>query len=104
MRSEWRCYAPLAAPVPPRAARSFSKNKLPGPWSWGWESTERRKPSSQLEGPASRGPIFQQEQIARAVELGLGVDRPEKIRLLVDDDDIESQAYAMLVQNQLLRE
>jgi len=38
------------------------------------------------------------------VELGLGVDRPEKIRLLVDDDDIESQAYAMLVQNQLLRE
>jgi len=55
-------------------------------------------------GPASRGPIFQQEQIARAVELGLGVDGPEKIRLLVDDEDIESQAYAMLVQNQLLRE
>ncbi len=55
-------------------------------------------------GPASRGPIFQQEQIARAVELGLGVDGPEKIRLLVDDDDIESQAYAMLVQDQLLRE
>ena len=55
-------------------------------------------------GPASRGLIFQQEQIARAVELGLGVDRPEKIRLLVDDDDIESQAYTMLVQNQLLRE
>ena len=55
-------------------------------------------------GPASRGPIFQQEQIARAVELGLGVDRPEKIHLLVDADDIESQAYAMLVQNQLMRE
>ena len=55
-------------------------------------------------GSASRGLIFQQEQIARAVELGLGVDRPEKIRLLVDDDDIESQAYTMLVQNQLLRE
>ena len=53
-------------------------------------------------GPASRGPIFQQEQIARAVELGLGVDGPEKIRLVTDD--IESQAYAMLVQNQLLRE
>jgi len=65
---------------------------------------KRRKPSSQLVCPASRGPIFQQEQIARAVELGLGVDRPEKIRLLVDDDDIESQAYAILVQNQLLRE
>ena len=55
-------------------------------------------------GSASRGLIFQQKQIARDVELRLGVDRPEKIRLLVDDDDIESQAYAMLVQNQLLRE
>jgi uncharacterized protein (DUF362 family) len=54
-------------------------------------------------GPASQGPIFQQEQIARAVELGLGVDGPEKI-LLVTDDDIESQAYAMIVQDQLLRE
>ncbi len=53
-------------------------------------------------GPASLGPIYRQEQIARAVELGLGVDRPEKIHLVTDD--VESQAYAMLVQNQLLRE
>jgi len=53
-------------------------------------------------GPASDGPIFQQEQIARAVKLGLGVDGPEKIRLITDD--IESQAYAEFVQNQLLRE
>jgi len=35
-------------------------------------------------GPASRGLIFQQEQIAWGVELGLGVDLPEKIRLLVN--------------------
>ncbi len=54
-------------------------------------------------GPASRGPIFQQEQISRAVELGLGVDRPEKIRLLTDGD-YDSRAYAMLIQEQLLRE
>jgi uncharacterized protein (DUF362 family) len=40
----------------------------------------------------SRGSIFQQEQIARAVELGLGVDGPEKIELVTDDPD--SAAYA----------
>jgi uncharacterized protein (DUF362 family) len=40
----------------------------------------------------SRGSIFQQEQIARAVELGLGVDGPEKIELVTDDPD--SEAYA----------
>jgi uncharacterized protein (DUF362 family) len=39
-----------------------------------------------------RGSIFQQEQIARAVELGLGVDGPEKIELITDDPD--SAAYA----------
>jgi len=39
-----------------------------------------------------RGSIFQQEQIARAVELGLGVDGPEKIELVTDDPD--SEAYA----------
>jgi len=54
-------------------------------------------------GSASRGPIFQLEQIARAVELGVGVDGPNKIRL-VTDGDFESQAYALLVQEQLLRE
>jgi len=33
----------------------------------------------------SRGPIFRQEQIARAVELGLGVDSPQKIDLVAPD-------------------
>ena len=40
----------------------------------------------------SQGSIFQQEQIARAVELGLGVDGPDKIELLTDD--AESKIYA----------
>ena len=40
----------------------------------------------------SRGAIFQQEQIARAVELGLGVDSPDKIELITDDGD--SKLYA----------
>jgi uncharacterized protein (DUF362 family) len=40
----------------------------------------------------SQGAIFQQEQIARAVELGLGVDGPEEIELITDDPD--SAAYA----------
>jgi uncharacterized protein (DUF362 family) len=40
----------------------------------------------------SQGPIFQQEQIARAVELGLGVSSPEEIELVTDDE--ESEAYA----------
>lgn len=42
-------------------------------------------------GVAANGSIFQQEQIARAVELGLGIDSPEKIRLLIGDAD--SEAY-----------
>jgi uncharacterized protein (DUF362 family) len=36
---------------------------------------------------AGRGKIFEQEQIARAVELGLGVDHPEKIYFLTGDPD-----------------
>lgn len=36
-------------------------------------------------GKVARGRIFEQEQIARAVELGLGVERPEAIDLLTDD-------------------
>jgi len=44
----------------------------------------------------SRGTIFQQEQIARAVELGLGVDDPQKIELITDDPD--SAAYATQIQ------
>jgi len=49
----------------------------------------------------SQGPIFQQEQIARAVELGLGVDGPEKIELITDDPD--SGAYAARIQEILMR-
>jgi uncharacterized protein (DUF362 family) len=48
-----------------------------------------------------QGPIFQQEQIARAVELGLGVDGPEKIDLITDD--LESEAYAGEVRQILLQ-
>ena len=40
----------------------------------------------------SRGPIFGQEQIARAAELGLGVSDPEQIELVTPDP--ESAAYA----------
>jgi uncharacterized protein (DUF362 family) len=34
---------------------------------------------------AGRGKIFEQEQIVRAVELGLGVDKPEKIEFITAD-------------------
>lgn len=37
-------------------------------------------------------PIFEQEQIKRAVELGLGVTGPEQIEIVADDPD--SEAYA----------
>ena len=37
-------------------------------------------------------PVFQQEQMARAVEVGLGVSGPEQIDLISDDD--EGRAYA----------
>jgi len=40
----------------------------------------------------SRGPVFEQEQLARAAELGLGVGRPDEIELVTDD--ATSQAYA----------
>ena len=50
----------------------------------------------------SQGSIFQQEQIARAVELGLGVDGPEKIELITDDP--ESAAYAGEIQQILQQE
>jgi uncharacterized protein (DUF362 family) len=40
---------------------------------------------------AGQGKIFAQEQIARAVDLGLGVDSPEKIQFLTADKD--SQAF-----------
>ncbi len=49
---------------------------------------------------AAQGQIFEQEQIARAVELGLGVDSPEKIELVTADED--SAAYAQAIQELLL--
>lgn len=43
----------------------------------------------------SAGPVFGQEQIARAVELGLGVSGPAGIELVTGDD--ESAAFAAIV-------
>jgi uncharacterized protein (DUF362 family) len=40
----------------------------------------------------AKGKVFQQDQLKRAVKLGLGVDRPEKIEFLTIDP--ESAAYA----------
>ncbi len=47
-----------------------------------------------------RGPIFEQEQIARAVELGLGVQAAEEIELVTDSP--ESAAYAEEIREVLL--
>ena len=44
----------------------------------------------------SQGPIFEQEQIARAVELGLGAKSPAEIQLVTPD--AESEAYAAEIQ------
>jgi uncharacterized protein (DUF362 family) len=44
----------------------------------------------------SQGAIFEQEQIARAVELGVGVDSPTKIELITGDQ--ASAAYAKQIQ------
>ena len=49
---------------------------------------------------AARGKIFKQEQIARAVHLGLGVDSPEKIVFLTGDAD--SAAYSEKIRGVLL--
>ena len=49
---------------------------------------------------AGQGKIFQQEQIARAVDLGLGVDGPEKIEFLTGDKD--SEAYSEEIKGILL--
>jgi uncharacterized protein (DUF362 family) len=48
-----------------------------------------------------RGPIFQQQQIARAVELGLGVSSPAQIELVTAD--AESEAYAAQIRQILDR-
>jgi len=50
----------------------------------------------------SRGPIFAQEQIARAVELGLGVDSPAKIEIVTGD--AESEAYAAVIREILAQD
>jgi uncharacterized protein (DUF362 family) len=49
----------------------------------------------------SRGPIFAQPQIARAVELGLGVPGPGHIELVTGDDP--SAAYAAQIHEILAR-
>lgn len=48
----------------------------------------------------SQGRIFEQEQIARAVELGLGATTPEQIELVTGDS--ESRAYAERIRDGLL--
>jgi uncharacterized protein (DUF362 family) len=50
-------------------------------------------------GVAAKGSIFGQEQIARAVELGLGIDGPEKISFITDDQ--ASGDYAALIHEHL---
>jgi len=49
----------------------------------------------------SRGPIFEQDQIARAVELGLGVKSPDQIQLVTDDS--ESEVFAGRIRDILLK-
>jgi uncharacterized protein (DUF362 family) len=50
----------------------------------------------------SRGRIFEQEQIARAAELGLGVSSAKDIQLTTGDD--ESEAFAVQVRDILARD
>jgi len=52
------------------------------------------------KGVAADGPIFAQEQIARAVELGLGIDSAEKIEFVTDDSD--SATYAEQIHQLML--
>ncbi|MFC1943308.1 DUF362 domain-containing protein [Chloroflexota bacterium] len=49
----------------------------------------------------SRGPIFEQEQIARAAELGLGIKSPNQLQFITDDT--ESEAFAGRVRDILLK-
>lgn len=48
----------------------------------------------------SSGPVFEQAQIARAIELGLGVNSPQGIQFVTGDD--ESRAYGERLQEILL--
>jgi len=50
-------------------------------------------------GANFQGSIFEQEQIARAVELGLGVDSPEKIEFITEDEP--SLAFATQIKQEL---
>jgi len=50
----------------------------------------------------SRGPIFEQEQIARAAELGLGVSSARQIQSVAGD--AESEAFAVRVRDILVRD
>lgn len=50
----------------------------------------------------SQGRVFEQDQIARAAELGLGVRSPDQIKLVTGDP--ESKAFAMQVRNILLKD
>jgi len=50
----------------------------------------------------SRGPVLKQDQIARAVELGLGVKSPHEIELITPDS--ESADYAARVKEILLKD
>ena len=49
-----------------------------------------------------QGRIFEQEQIARAAELGLGINAPEEIQLVTGDP--ESEAFAKQVSDTLLKQ
>jgi len=49
----------------------------------------------------SQGRIFEQEQIARAVELGLGVSSPHEIQVITGDE--ESEEYAQAIREILAR-
>jgi len=55
-----------------------------------------------LTGEAAHGTIFGQQQIARAVELNLGIPSPDKIRIITHDD--ASQAYADQILEALTRD
>jgi len=55
-----------------------------------------------MSGEAARGSIFGQEQIARAVELDLGIASADKIRIITND--VVSQAYANQIMEVLVRE
>lgn len=47
----------------------------------------------------AKGKVFQQDQINRAVKLGIGIDSPEKIEFLTPDS--ESAAYAAEIKSVL---